>query len=304
MKPAPSVPTDDDDLESFRVRLLLTDGCGEKTVAAYESDLRAFAAFMKKHCGGKLLRDAQAADISAHLAAMTRAKKNPATVGRALSALRRFFRNQAEFGARDDDPSASQRQPKRVRPLPKTLSERDVEALLAAPDVSAPAGLRDRAMLELMYACGLRVSELVEMRLDAARLDIGAARVVGKGGRERVVPFNAAAAKLCEEYLRTARPLLSRGPSDALFLSSRGGPMSRQMFWLLVKKHARAAGLKVAVSPHVLRHAFATHLVNHGADLRSVQLMLGHSSISTTQIYTHVAALRLSKMHAEHHPRG
>ena len=292
-----------DPLESFRVRLLLTDGCGVKTASAYDSDLRAFAAFLKKH--GRTLRSATAEDVSAHLGGMTQSGKSAATVGRALSALRRFFRHEIESGTRTDDPSARNRQPKRVRPLPKVMSESDVEALLAAPDENTATGLRDRAMLELMYACGLRVSELVAMRLDSARLDIGAARVIGKGGRERVIPFNTTAAELCERYLKSARPLLARTvPDDALFLSVRGRAMTRQMFWLLVKKHAKTAGLKSEVSPHVLRHAFATHLLNHGADLRSVQLMLGHASVSTTQIYTHVAAQRLSEMHAKHHPRG
>lgn len=292
-----------DPLESFRARLLLTDGCGVQTAAAYDSDLRAFAAFLKKRKRG--LRSATAEDVADHLGAMTRKGKSAATVGRALSALRRFFRHEIDSGLRADDPSARRRQPKRVRPLPKVLSESDVEALLDAPDESKPAGLRDRAMLELMYACGLRVSELVTMRLDAARLDIGAARILGKGGRERVVPFNPAAADLCERYLKHARPLLAgAAPDDAMFLSVRGRAMTRQMFWTLVKKHAKTAGLTTAVSPHVLRHAFATHLLNHGADLRSVQLMLGHASVSTTQIYTHVAAQRLADMHAKHHPRG
>ena len=292
-----------DPLESFRVRLLLTDGCGAKTASAYDSDLRAFAAFLKKR--GRGLRSATAEDVAERLGEMTKSGKSAATVGRALSAMRRFFRHEIESGMRTDDPCARSRQPKRVRPLPKVMSESDVEALLAAPDENTATGLRDRAMLELMYACGLRVSELVAMRLDSARLDIGAARVVGKGGRERVVPFNAAAAELCERYLKSARPLLAgTTPDDALFLSVRGRAMTRQMFWLLVKKHARAAGLKAEVSPHVLRHAFATHLLNHGADLRSVQLMLGHASVSTTQIYTHVAAQRLAEMHAKHHPRG
>ena len=295
--------TETDPLESFRIRLLLTDGCGTQTASAYDSDLRAFAAFLKKR--KRDLRSAAADDVAAHLGAMTKSGKSAATVGRALSALRRFFRHEIDSGARTDDPTARNRQPKRVRPLPKVLNESDVEALLAAPDEASPTGLRDRAMLELMYACGLRVSELVTMRLDSARLDIGAARVLGKGGRERIVPFNPAAADLCERYLKGARPLLAGvAPDDALFLSVRGRAMTRQMFWTLVKKHAKTAGLKSTVSPHVLRHAFATHLLNHGADLRSVQLMLGHASVSTTQIYTHVAAQRLAEMHAKHHPRG
>ena len=295
--------TKTDPLESFRVRLLLTDGCGTQTAAAYDADLRAFAAFLKKR--KRDLRAAAAEDVAAHLGAMTKSGKSAATVGRALSALRRFFRHEIDSGARTDDPTARNRQPKRVRPLPKVLNESDVEALLDAPDEESPTGLRDRAMLELMYACGLRVSELVTMRLDSARLDMGAARILGKGGRERIVPFNPAAADLCERYLKRARPLLAgAAPDDALFLSVRGRAMTRQMFWTLVKKHAKTAGLKPTVSPHVLRHAFATHLLNHGADLRSVQLMLGHASVSTTQIYTHVAAQRLAEMHAKHHPRG
>ena len=293
----------DDPLESFRIRLLLTDGCGRQTAEAYESDLRAFAAFLKKR--QRNLRDANAEDVSDYLGAMTNSGKSAATAGRALSALRRFFRHEIDSGTRTDDPTARSRQPKRTRPLPKTMNESDVEALLSAPNPETPTGLRDRAMLELMYACGLRVSELVTMRLDSARLDIGAARVLGKGGKERIIPFNTEAANLCERYLRHARPLLAGAVADdALFLSVRGRAMTRQMFWTLVKKHAQAAGLSPEISPHVLRHAFATHLLNHGADLRSVQLMLGHASVSTTQIYTHVAALRLAEMHAKHHPRG
>lgn len=292
----------DEALEAFSHRLMFADGCSEKTVTAYIADLSALANFLA--AGNTLLSKAQAADIYAHIVALSDKGRNPASVGRALSAMRRFYRHLLDIGARQDDPTGHITPPRRRRPLPSYANEAEVEALLAAPNMQTARGLRDRTMLELMYACGLRVSELVSLRLDALRLDMGGVQVVGKGGRERIVPFNEKAAELLEVYLKTARPQLLRRPSDTLFISNRSAALSRQMFWLLVKRYAGLAGIERSLSPHTLRHAFATHLLNHGADLRAVQLMLGHVSISTTQIYTHIAVRRLSELHKRHHPRG
>ena len=203
------------------------------------------------------------------------------------------------------DPSLNIEPPPRPERFPKTLSEAQVEALLAAPDVAEPLGLRDRAMLELLYASGLRVSELIGIATVRVGLREGVLRVVGKGSKERLVPFGAEAGEWLERYLREARSAILHGQqSDALFVTARGGPMTRQMFWTLIKRHARTAGIVAPLSPHTLRHAFATHLLNHGADLRAVQLLLGHADISTTTIYTHVARERLRQLHARHHPRG
>ena len=223
-----------------------------------------------------------------------------------LSTLKQFYRHQLRSGARADDPTAQIQAPKIHRSLPQTPGENEIEKLLAAPDTDGPYGLRDRAMLELMYGSGLRVSELVGLELGQVNTNLGLVRLVGKGSKERVVPVGEEALHWLNAYLEQARPELQRAavPSDALFLSSRGRAISRQAFWQIVKKHLLAAGIKTSYSPHSLRHAFATHLLNHGADLRSVQMLLGHSSLSTTQIYTHIAQARLEAIHARHHPRG
>jgi integrase/recombinase XerD len=224
-----------------------------------------------------------------------------------MAALRAFYRHALTVGWTNTDPTAGVTLPRQIRPLPETLSEAEVEALLAAPDVSVPAGLRDRAMLELMYASGLRVSELVALPLTAVSLPDGVVRIDGgKGGKTRVVPFGELAQAHLVRYLREARPvLLGAKTADQVFLNQRGEPLTRQGFWFVLKQYAVAAGISAdRLTPHGLRHAFATHLVNHGADLRVVQMLLGHSDISTTQIYTHVAKARLAALHAEHHPRG
>jgi integrase/recombinase XerD len=219
--------------------------------------------------------------------------------------FKRFFRWAVRERMRDADPTLkldSARQPLRV---PKALSEAQVEALLAAPDVDAPLGLRDRAMLELLYASGLRVSELVGLKTVHVGFAEGTLHVTGKGSKERLVPFGEEALRWLERYLREARAAILAGrASDALFVTGRGGPMTRQMFWKRLKAHALSAGIAVPLSPHTVRHAFATHLLNHGADLRTVQMLLGHADISTTTIYTHVARERLKQLHARHHPRG
>ncbi|MFZ0486616.1 MAG: site-specific tyrosine recombinase XerD, partial [Arenicellales bacterium] len=224
---------------------------------------------------------------------------------RALSALRRFYRFLLREGEIQTDPSLDIASPKLGTPLPKSLSESDVDRLLDAPDATQPLGCRDCAMLETLYATGLRVSELVELRLNELRVNPGVVQIVGKGGKERLVPLGESAMDAVDTYFRTARgDLLNTRTSDYVFVTRRGTAMTRQAFWQLIKRYAKIAGIKIALSPHTLRHAFATHLLNHGADLRSVQMLLGHSDLSTTQIYTHVAQERLKNLHAQHHPRG
>ncbi len=289
-------------LESFEHRLLFAERCAPQTVKSYATDLRGLSSFLTKRKGN--ISTATTADISDYMSELSRSGKKNSSSGRALSAIRRFYRHLYDSGQRENDPTAFLRQPRRTTSLPQLINEEEVKTLLDAPDQSTANGLRDRAMLELMYACGLRVSELVNMKISALRMDIAAVQIVGKGGRERLVPFNTTAANLCEKYLTTARPLLEKKTNDDFFLSNRGINMSRQMFWLLIKKYAEKAGIGRKLSPHTLRHAFATHLVNHGADLRAVQMMLGHANITTTQIYTHIAVQRLSTMHKKHHPRG
>lgn len=244
-------------------------------------------------------------DLLDYLALRVRARARPRTTARLLSSVRRFYQHQVREGRLHADPSALIDAPKLGRPLPKTLSEAEVEALLAAPAVDDALGLRDRAMLELIYASGLRVSELVGLAVHQLNLRQGVVRVFGKGAKERLVPLGEEAAGWLERYLRDARPaLLDGAPSDALFVTRRGGGMTRQAFWHLIKRYARRVGVRTELSPHTLRHSFATHLLNHGADLRAVQMLLGHHNLSTTQIYTYVARERLKDVHAAHHPRG
>ena len=227
------------------------------------------------------------------------------TITRRLSSLRQFYGYLVREGQIQHDPSVRIESPRLGRPLPRSLTEDEVEALLKAPDTGTPLGLRDRSMLEVLYATGLRVSELVNLVLTQINQKQGLVRVTGKGNKERLVPLGIEALDWLRKYLEVGRPVLAKNQAiDALFLTRRGAKMTRQTFWHLIKCHARKAGIKKPMSPHVLRHAFATHLLNHGADLRVVQMLLGHSDISTTQIYTHVARERLKKLHTEHHPRG
>ena len=229
----------------------------------------------------------------------------PSSLARMRVSLRRFFAWMVEERLRADDPTVLLEAVRHEKPLPRSLSEAEVERLLAAPDLATPAGLRDAAMLELLYACGLRVSELVGLPLSTVFLQEAVLRVRGKGDKVRLVPMGEQAAEMVERYCREARPLLLEGRvSDVLFIAARGGAMNRRTFWKLIHDYAIAVGIRTAVSPHTLRHAFATHLVNHGADLRVVQMLLGHSNLSTTQIYTHVAEARLAKVFAAHHPRA
>jgi integrase/recombinase XerD len=291
-------------IDMFCDQLWLQDGLAPASLASYRRDLTQFAAWLARR--GLGLEAAQRADVDAFLAAEFQRRAKATSIARRLSALRRFYGLLQQQGARNADPTLRIRAPRLPRRLPKNLTEAQVEALLAVPAVDTPLGLRDRAMLETLYATGLRVSELVGLKLVQVALDSGVVRVLGKGSKERLVPLGEEAIAWIARYLASARPLLAGTPgSDALFLTTRAAPMTRQAFWALIKRHAVGAGIPAAsLSPHVLRHAFATHLLNHGADLRVVQLLLGHADITTTTIYTHVARERLKRLHAQHHPRG
>ncbi len=290
-------------IEAFCDAVWLEDGLSRNTLAAYRRDLAALAAWLADSARAPL-HDAGVADLQAYIAARHPGSR-PSSSNRRLTVFRRYYRWLVRERVRDDDPTLhihSARQPPR---FPKTLSERQVEMLLAAPDVDTALGLRDRAMLETMYATGLRVSELVGLETVRVALNEGVVRVVGKGDKERLVPLGEEAREWIVRYLGVARAqLLGARVADALFVTQRGGPMTRQMFWTLIKRYALVAQVHAPLSPHTLRHAFATHLLNHGADLRVVQMLLGHADISTTQIYTHVARERLKTLHAQHHPRG
>ena len=288
--------------EQFLDALWLESGLSGNTLSAYRSDLTAFEAWLKKK--GLGLKSASRADLLGYLAANVRQGLSPRSSARRLSTLRRFYRYLLREGVIRDDPTADVRSPSLGRPLPKSITEASVEKLLAAP-ADTTLGRRDRAMLETMYASGLRVSELVTLSLNELDLTTGLVRVTGKGGRERIVPLGDEAAGRIRDYLDRARPeLLGEQMNSAVFLTRRGKPMTRQAFWQLIKRYAALAGVDAELSPHSLRHAFATHLLNHGADLRSVQMLLGHVDLSTTQIYTHVARARLQSLHSSHHPRG
>ena len=290
-------------IDAFCDQLWLQDGLASTSLASYRRDLAGFAAWLEPQA--RTLLDARRPDVEAYLAHQYRKKAKATSVARRLSALRRFYALQLQQGAVRADPTARIRAPKLPRRLPKNLTEAQVEALLGAPDTETALGLRDRAMLETLYATGLRVSELVGLKLGAVSLDMGVVRVLGKGSKERLVPLGEEAIDWLKRYLATVRPALAGVRSDAMFVTARKGPLTRQAFWLLLKRHAVTAGIPAAsLSPHVLRHAFATHLLNHGADLRVVQLLLGHADITTTTIYTHVARERLKQLHAQHHPRG
>lgn len=291
-------------LDEFCDALWLEDGLARNTLESYRRDLRQFSVWLQSQ-GGKLLPEAGHADLEGYLAHQYNVVKTRAsTASRELSSLRRFYRYLLRQGVIGADPTLNIAAPKQIRALPKSLTEADVEALLNIPD-NDPLGLRDRAMLETLYATGLRVSELVTLKVIEASLDMGVVRVMGKGGKERLVPLGEEAIAWIKRYQTEARPLLLRGrTSNALFVTARAKPLSRQGFWYLIKRRAVAGGVGKPLSPHTLRHAFATHLLNHGADLRVVQMLLGHADISTTQIYTHVARERLKRLHAQHHPRG
>lgn len=291
------------ELDAFTDQVWLEHGLARNTLSAYRSDLALFAVWLGKR--GTQLRDARGDDLAAYLAEFSQRSK-PSSQRRLLSAWRRFYRSLLSNGRIVDDPTVLLDPPMRTERFPKTLSEAQVETLLAAPDVDTIFGLRDRAMLEVLYATGLRVSELVGLKIFAVNLIDGVIRVTGKGDKERLVPLGEAAVEWMQKYLTEARSLLrGDGVSDEFFLTRFGSGMTRQMFWRIIKHYALGGGISpTSISPHTLRHAFATHLINHGADLRVVQLLLGHADISTTQIYTHVARERLKSLHARHHPRG
>ena len=290
-------------IDRFIDALWVEDGLSKLTQSAYRQDLEQLAAWLALE-SSHALHEVSEVDLLAYISAR-HAGSRATTANRRLSTFRRFFRWALREHLAVADPTLrllAARQPMRV---PKTLSEAQVEALLASPDVDTPLGLRDRAMLELMYASGLRVSELVSLKTVYLSLADGALRVAGKGARERLVPFGAEAENWLRRWMAGPRAeVLGGQSSDALFVTRLGGPMTRQMFWKIVKRHALAVDITTPLSPHVLRHAFATHLLNHGADLRAVQMLLGHADISTTTIYTHVARERLRQVHAKHHPRG
>jgi integrase/recombinase XerD len=289
-------------LDRYLEALLVERGRSRQTIDAYRRDLERLAASLAAAGRGDPLRADQAALVE-HLQSLRRNGLSAATQRRGLVSIRRFYRFLVAEGDRPDDPSVNLLFPKRTRHLPTVLDEPEVERLLQAPDPSTPLGLRDKSMIELMYATGLRVSELVGLTLPRLRLDEGFVVVFGKGNRERVVPVGDAAEHWTARYLRETRPALAAGRHDVLFVNGRGAPLSRQGFWKILGGHARAAGIE-SVSPHVLRHSFATHLLAHGADLRSVQVMLGHADISTTQIYTHIHEQRLRSLYDRFHPRS
>lgn len=293
--------SEDARIDAFIDALWMERGLAANTLAAYRTDLRHFVRWLGER--GVALEQATRSDLLDYLSHQATAP--PRTMARRLSTLRRFYAQLLRDGVRDDNPCAEIASPRIGRRLPGTLTEPEVEALLAVPDTATPIGQRDRAMLEVLYATGLRVSELVDLTMDAVNLRQGVVRVMGKGAKERLVPIGEEAHLMIETFMSDGRPaLLNERVSDAVFPTRHAAAMTRQAFWQLIKRYAAAAGIAKPISPHTLRHAFATHLINHGADLRVVQMLLGHSDISTTQIYTHVASERLKQLHARHHPRG
>jgi integrase/recombinase XerD len=304
MQLPPLADADADAINTFLDALWAEAGVAQQTLDSYRRDLEGYARWRGGRDGG--IGGADRAALFDYFAWRTREGYSPRSNARLLSALRAFFAHRLRRGLRDDDPTALLDPPKLPRSLPKALAESEIDALLSAPDVATPLGLRDRAMLELMYACGLRVSELVGIPATAVNLRQGVLRVVGKGSKERLVPLGEEAQHWLERYLADARPQLAgKRALQSLFLDARGEAPSRQAFWTLVKRYAAVAGIAPAkISPHGLRHSFATHLLNRGADLRALQMLLGHSSLSTTQIYTLVAREQLKRLHAKHHPRA
>lgn len=291
-------------IQQFRQELL-TRGLATNTRNAYIRDLM----LCETTCSKAITRW-DASDVLACLAALYKQGKTARSQARALSSLKQFFLWQINANQRDDNPCEHIKTPKLGRALPKDLSESDVDALLASPDTSTPLGMRDQAMFEVLYACGLRVSELIHLSLSEVNLNAGWLQVTGKGDKTRLVPLGEVAIDVLTDYLTLARPQLCimkngrESRCQAVFLTQQGGYMTRQNFWYVIKRYAKQAGIDSEISPHTLRHAFATHLLNHGADLRSVQMLLGHSDLSTTQIYTHVATARLQQLHQQHHPRA
>lgn len=290
-------------IEDYLQRVWSEKGLRDNTLISYRRDLSQFSQWLQTH--QHTLMQADATQVQGFLAHRLQSRHSARSTARTLSCLRGFYQYWVREGRLQINPLQHVDNPKMARPLPKSLSEREVEALLEAPDLETPLGLRDRAMLELLYACGLRVTELVTLTINQVNTRQGVVRIEGKGGKERLVPMGEQALHWLEVYVRQGRAgLLGAKPSDWLFPSSRARQMTRQTFWHRIKHWAEVAGISTHLSPHTLRHAFATHLLNHGADIRSVQLLLGHSDLSTTQIYTYVAQYRLQALVASHHPRG
>ncbi len=293
-------------LDEFSDALWLEDGLSRNTLDSYRNDLHLFDEWLKeRNQENRKLTEATHTDLLDFLASRVSSKMKASTTSRELSSLKRFYRFLLRQGKISTDPSLNIETPKLLRHLPESLAEAEVELLLSAPDLKNPLGLRDRAMLEVLYASGLRVSELINLRYSQVGMDTGVVRVMGKGRKERLAPLGEESMDWLNRYTAEARPILLDGiVTDTVFVTARGAAMTRQAFWYLIKRHAQLVGINKRLSPHTLRHAFATHLLNHGADLRVVQLLLGHADISTTQIYTHIARERLKRLHAKHHPRG
>jgi integrase/recombinase XerD len=292
----------DRELPTYLDHLSVERGLSAASVAAYRGDLEAFGRFLAAR--GLAASKTSRSDLGRYFSHLRSRGLSSRSTARALSAVRGFYGFAAAHLQFPEDPTAELSTPKAGLALPKALAEREVEALLGAPDTSSPLGLRDRAMLELLYASGLRVSEIVGLPRDAPDMEAGILRVRGKGGKERLVPFGKSAARWLGRYLEAARPPLDAKRSPALFLSAHGGPMTRQRFWQLIEAYGRAAGIRGRLTPHSLRHSFATHLLEHGADLRALQMMLGHADIATTQVYTHVSRGRLRRVYDRFHPRA
>jgi integrase/recombinase XerD len=289
-------------LDRYLESLAVERGLAQNSVDAYRRDLSRLGEMLAKRGGDLLAADPQA--LSGHLRDLRRQGLSPRSTARALAAIRGFYEHLVTNGERTDNPAVNLLPPKLWRMLPKVLSEEEVDALLAAPDVHTPLGLRDRAMIELLYATGLRVSELVGLQIPQLRLDVGFLIAFGKGSKERVVPVGETAEDWVKSYLREVRPSLAQGRHQNVFVNHRGEPLSRMGFWMILRKHGLEAGIKTSFSPHTLRHSFATHLLEHGADLRAVQTMLGHADISTTEIYTHIHKERLKSVYDKFHPRS
>lgn len=290
-------------IDNFTDTLWMEYGLSKNTLGSYKTDLAGFALWLEKE--GTNLSIAQRSQLLDYLARRVQKGSQPRTTARLLSTLRRFYQYLVREGKIEEDPSVRIDAPKLGRILPESLTEDEVECLLEQPDGDNAQGLRDRTMLEVLYATGLRVSELINLQVEQLNLRQGVVRVTGKGSKDRLVPMGDEAISWIKRYLDEARPvMLADTSNDTLFPTRRGNAMTRQAFWYIIKRYARKAGITKSLSPHTLRHAFATHLLNHGADLRVVQMLLGHSDLSTTQIYTHISRERLKKMHEQHHPRG
>ena len=293
-------------LDEFSDALWLEDGLSRNTLDSYRNDLRLFSEWLRKRGeNDRILTDATHSDLLEFLASRVSDKVKASTTSRELSSLKRFYRFLLRQGKITIDPSLNIETPKLMRSLPESLTEKEVELLLSAPDIRQSLGLRDRAMLEVLYASGLRVSELINLKYSQVGLDMGVLRIMGKGRKERLAPIGEESLEWLNRYTKESRPSLLNGiVTDTIFVTARGAAMTRQAFWYLIKRYALMIGITKKLSPHTLRHAFATHLLNNGADLRVVQMLLGHADISTTQIYTHIARERLKQLHAKHHPRG